>query len=294
MAQPLYPGCDVWLNNPLRPLRGLRHVRHEGRAERRPQPVDPRRLVGRVVRRRLRLGDPVRRRRRRPRPPRRPRGGRALRPDRERRSRRGSTTATPPASRALDRDGPPHAASRSARRCWPAGWCATTSSSSTRPARRSRRGRSTATYAGARELAAWKQRVRAAWPRSGSTTSRLAGVGDAPRARRPRLACGRSCRSATCARGRRRRRWCTAGSTTTTTLTDVQRSSLSPAEAYDGGRHRYEGTSTSTAPARSATPSASCPKHAAPGQPGRARPGRHGGLTPDRRSRRASVATVKR
>ena len=84
MAQPLYPGCDVWLNNPLRPLRGLRHVRHEGRAQRRPQPLDPRRLVGRVVRRRQRLGDPVGRRRRRPRPPRRHRGGRALRPDRER------------------------------------------------------------------------------------------------------------------------------------------------------------------------------------------------------------------
>ena len=27
MAQPLYPGCDVWLNNPLRPLRGVRHLR---------------------------------------------------------------------------------------------------------------------------------------------------------------------------------------------------------------------------------------------------------------------------
>ena len=77
MAQPLYPGCDVWLNNPLRPPRGLRHLGHEGRAERWPQPVDPRRLVGRVVRRRQRLGDPVRRRRRRPRPPRRPRGERA-------------------------------------------------------------------------------------------------------------------------------------------------------------------------------------------------------------------------
>ncbi len=60
MAQPLYPGCDVWLNNPLRPLRGVRDVGHEGRAERRAQPVDPRRLVGRVVRRLQRLGHPVR------------------------------------------------------------------------------------------------------------------------------------------------------------------------------------------------------------------------------------------
>ena len=51
---------------PAAPLRGVRHVRHEGRAQRRAQPVDPRRLVGRVVRRLERLGDPVRRRRRRP------------------------------------------------------------------------------------------------------------------------------------------------------------------------------------------------------------------------------------
>ena len=69
---------------PAAALRGVRHLGHEGRAQRRPQPVDPRRLVGRVVRRRQRLGDPVRRRRRRPRPARRPRGRRALRPDRER------------------------------------------------------------------------------------------------------------------------------------------------------------------------------------------------------------------
>ena len=61
---------------PAAPLRGVRHLRHEGRAQRRPQPVDPRRLVGRVVRRQQRLGDPVRRRRRRPRPARRPRGQR--------------------------------------------------------------------------------------------------------------------------------------------------------------------------------------------------------------------------
>ena len=84
MAQPLYPGCDVWLNNPLRPYEACGTSGHEGGAERRPEPLDPRRLVGRVVRRRQRLGDPVGRRRRRPRPPRRHRGHRALRPDRER------------------------------------------------------------------------------------------------------------------------------------------------------------------------------------------------------------------
>ncbi len=51
---------------PAAPVRGLRHLGDEGRAERRAEPVDPRRLVGRVVRRRERLGDPHRRRRRRP------------------------------------------------------------------------------------------------------------------------------------------------------------------------------------------------------------------------------------
>jgi starch phosphorylase len=78
----LYPGCDVWLNNPLRPLEacgtsGMKAALNGG-----PQPVDPRRLVGRVVRRRERLGHPDRRRRRGPRPPRRPRGRRAVRPHR--------------------------------------------------------------------------------------------------------------------------------------------------------------------------------------------------------------------
>ena len=62
------PGLRRVAEQPAAPARGVRHVGHEGRAQRRPQPVDPRRLVGRVVRRRERLGDPHRRRRRRPRP----------------------------------------------------------------------------------------------------------------------------------------------------------------------------------------------------------------------------------
>ena len=62
---------------------GVRHLRHEVGAQRRAQPVGPRRLVGRVVRRRERLGDPDRRRRRGPRPPRRAGGGRPVRPDRD-------------------------------------------------------------------------------------------------------------------------------------------------------------------------------------------------------------------
>ncbi len=94
---------------PAAPARGVRHVRHEGRAQRRAQPVDPRRLVGRVVRRRERVGDSVRRCRRRCRSPRRSRGERALRPDHAIRSRRGSTTATCRASRAVGADGAAHA-----------------------------------------------------------------------------------------------------------------------------------------------------------------------------------------
>ena len=39
--------------------RGLRHERHEGGAQRRAQPLDPRRLVGRVLRAGVRLGDPL-------------------------------------------------------------------------------------------------------------------------------------------------------------------------------------------------------------------------------------------
>ena len=58
---------------------GVRHVGDEVGAQRRAQPVDPRRLVGRALRRPQRLGDPHRRRHRRPAPARRPRGQRAVR-----------------------------------------------------------------------------------------------------------------------------------------------------------------------------------------------------------------------
>ncbi len=63
MARLLYWGCDVWLNNPLRPLEacgtsGMKSALNGGL-----NLSDPRRLVGRVVRRRERLGDPDRRRR---------------------------------------------------------------------------------------------------------------------------------------------------------------------------------------------------------------------------------------
>ena len=70
---------------PAAPAGGLRHQRHEVGAERRAEPVDPRRLVGRDVRRPERLGDPHRRRRHRSGPPRQPRSRSALRPHRAQR-----------------------------------------------------------------------------------------------------------------------------------------------------------------------------------------------------------------
>ena len=51
MAQHLYPGTDVLAEQPAAPARGLRHLGHEGRPQRLAQPVGPRRLVGRDVRR---------------------------------------------------------------------------------------------------------------------------------------------------------------------------------------------------------------------------------------------------
>ncbi len=62
--------------------RGVRHVGHEGGVQRRAQLLDPRRLVGRDVRRRRRLGHPVRRVAGRPRGPQRSRGGQLVQPAR--------------------------------------------------------------------------------------------------------------------------------------------------------------------------------------------------------------------
>ena len=128
-----------------------------------------------------RLGDPHRRRRRRPRPPRRPRG--------RARSTTSSRTSVAPlfydrdarrAAAPLDRDGAAHAADRSARRCWPAGWCATTSSSSTRRPPRRRGARSTDRLRrGARTSPPGRTRVRTAG-RGPGRPREASGVGDAP------------------------------------------------------------------------------------------------------------------
>ena len=132
--------CDVWLNTPLRPHRGVRHDGHEGRVQRRAQLLDPRRLVGRDVRPRGRLGHPVGRDRRRHRAAQRPRGRRASTASSSARSCRSSTTATPTAC-------PPSGCAkvkRVARAARPAGrvapaCCASTSSDLYEPAAAARR-----------------------------------------------------------------------------------------------------------------------------------------------------------
>ena len=56
VARALYQGSRRVAEQPPPPPGGVRHVGHEGGAQRRAQPVDPRRLVARDVRRRERLG----------------------------------------------------------------------------------------------------------------------------------------------------------------------------------------------------------------------------------------------
>ena len=56
VARHLVQGVDVWLNNPRRPLEASGTSGMKVAVQRRPEPVDPRRLVVRRVRRRQRLG----------------------------------------------------------------------------------------------------------------------------------------------------------------------------------------------------------------------------------------------
>ena len=169
MARALVQGCDVWLNNPLRPLEacgtsGMKAALNGGL-----NLSMLGRLVGRVVRRRERLGDPVRGRRGGPGPPRRARGGRAVRPARHSPWRRCSTTPAPDGlprrwlemvAHTLRALGPRALATRMVREYVKELYV---------PAARSSRAlaagsadgaaASRAAFAGARELAAWKQRV---------------------------------------------------------------------------------------------------------------------------------------
>ena len=196
MAQPLYPGCDVWLNNPLRPYEacgtsgmkaalngGLNlsildgwwdewYDGNNGWAIPSADGIDdPDRrddieadalydLIENEVAPRFYDVD---------------RDGRAA---------------------ALDRDGAPHAEVARARRCSPPGWCATTSASSTRrPPCPSRAINDD--YAGASELAAWKHRVLAALAGGPRRPRRDRGRRPTPRRSAAPSTCTRSSRSAT-------------------------------------------------------------------------------------------------
>lgn len=110
-------------------------------------------------------------------------------------------------------------------------------------------------YRGARDLAQWKGRVKAGWPASASSTSRpTASVTPSRWDRRSR--CARSSRSATSRPRTSRSSWCTAGSTPTTCSSRPtwRRSGWwSPTTA--AGTASTE-ASTSVAAGRSATPCA--------------------------------------
>ncbi len=78
LAHYLVQGGRRLAEQPAATARGLRHLRHEGSPKRRPERIGTRRLVGRMVRRRQRLGDPDSGRRDRPDTPGRPRGVRPV------------------------------------------------------------------------------------------------------------------------------------------------------------------------------------------------------------------------
>jgi starch phosphorylase len=97
-----------------------------------------------------------------------------------------------------------------------------------------------ATYDGARELSAWKKKVREAWPQIRVDHVELQGLGDAPQLGttvgiRAFAAIGDLTPADLCVEVLHGR------VDTNDEITDPVRTSLSLAETYDGNRHRYEG-----------------------------------------------------
>ncbi len=179
MAQPLYPGCDVWLNNPLRPYEacgtsGMKAALNGG--------LNLSILDGWwdewydgdngwAIPSADGVDDPDQRDDLE--------ADRALRPDRE----RGRAALLRPRRRRradpLARDGPAHAEVARPEGARRPGWSATTSAQLYAPAADDSRALN-ADYAGAAELAAWKQQVRAGWPGVRVEHVESSGVGDAP------------------------------------------------------------------------------------------------------------------
>ena len=86
---------------------------------------------------------------------------------------------------ALGGDGAPHADGARARRCWHRGWCATTPRSTTRRPRSRCAGPSSPArdgepFGAARELAAYRQRAQEAWPKIQITDVDSYGLPDTP------------------------------------------------------------------------------------------------------------------
>ena len=169
MAHALYPGCDVWLNNPLRPLEacgtsGMKAALNGGlnlsiRDGWWDEWYDGEN--GWAIPTADGVDDPDQ--------PRRPRGRRAVRADREQVAPRFyDRDARRRCRSALDRDGPAHARARSARRCWPSRMVREYVTALYMPAAAASRDLADAEgYQGfgpARELAAWKHRGSQAWP----------------------------------------------------------------------------------------------------------------------------------
>ena len=183
---PAVLGLRRLAEQPAAPAGGVRHVGNEERAQRRAEPVHPRRLVGRVVRRRERLGDTDRRRAGRREPARRPGGRRALQPARDGRWRRSSTTATTAASRCAGSrwcatrwrcSGPKVLASRMVRD-YTEKYYAPAAQSLRRTVEPREDGG--VPFGAARDLAAYRQRAQEAWPKIQITDVDSTGLPDTP------------------------------------------------------------------------------------------------------------------
>ena len=238
----LYPGCDVWLNNPLRPLEacgtsGMKAALNGG--------LNLSVLDGwwdEMYDGAQRLGDPDRRRRRRPGPPRRPRGGGALRPDRE---DGGAAVLRPRHRRHADRAGSRWCGTRcrpSARRCWPRRMVRDYVLGLYAPAYRSA-GRWTAATPVRASWRPGRRRVRAAWPNVRVDHVEASGVGDAPEIGSLLEVQAFVSLGEPVARGRRRAGGARPGRRERPDhrLLGV---SLRHDETYEGGRHRYVGDIT--------------------------------------------------
>ena len=192
MAARPVPGLRRVAEQPAAPAGGLRHLGHEGRAERRAQPVRSWTAGG--------TSGTTARTAGRSRPP-------TASPTRTAAttSRRAALyelhrDAVAPrfydrdadgAAGALDRAWCGTRCARSARRCWPAGWCRTTCTQLYVPGRASGRALDgdRAARRGAR-LAAWKHRVAKEWGAVRVDHVEAGGVGRRPGARATRCSCG--------------------------------------------------------------------------------------------------------